>query len=78
MQTVKQHILRAAKIMGGQKQLALAIGVKPPMITNMLNGKPVPPKRSTLIEQVTCGKVTRKQLRPDDWRELWPELIGRR
>lgn len=26
------------------------------------------------IEQQTGGKVTRKDLRPDDWLLLWPEL----
>ena len=26
------------------------------------------------IEQQTKGKVTRKDLRPDDWQLLWPEL----
>ncbi|MBP0047674.1 helix-turn-helix domain-containing protein [Marinobacterium sp. AK62] len=26
------------------------------------------------IEKETFGSVTRKQLRPDDWRVIWPEL----
>ena len=25
-------------------------------------------------ESVTQGKVTRKALRPDDWKQIWPEL----
>jgi DNA-binding transcriptional regulator YdaS (Cro superfamily) len=27
------------------------------------------------IEQVTNGAVTRKDLRPDDWHLIWPELV---
>lgn len=26
------------------------------------------------LELVTAGRVTRKQLRPDDWMVIWPEL----
>lgn len=26
------------------------------------------------IEQATNGEVTRKDLRPDDWERIWPEL----
>lgn len=28
------------------------------------------------IETASRGAATRQQLRPDDWRELWPELAG--
>ena len=27
------------------------------------------------IERVTNGEVTRRDLRPDDWQQIWPELI---
>lgn len=27
------------------------------------------------IEQASNGAVTRKDLRPDDWAQIWPELI---
>lgn len=27
------------------------------------------------IEQATASAVTRKDLRPDDWAQIWPELI---
>lgn len=26
------------------------------------------------IERATCGQVTRQDLRPHDWRQIWPEL----
>lgn len=32
------------------------------------------PANCVAIERATVGKVSRKDLRPDDWREIWPEL----
>ena len=32
------------------------------------------PKICVLIEQNSNHKVTRQELRPDDWEEIWPEL----
>lgn len=26
------------------------------------------------IEQGSCGQITRQELRPDDWQNIWPEL----
>lgn len=31
-------------------------------------------KLCSKIEQATNGQVTRRDLRPDDWHEIWPEL----
>jgi DNA-binding transcriptional regulator YdaS (Cro superfamily) len=31
-------------------------------------------KLATMLERATNGIVTRKDLRPDDWAEIWPEL----
>lgn len=27
------------------------------------------------VERATNGEVTRRDLRPDDWRLIWPELV---
>jgi DNA-binding transcriptional regulator YdaS (Cro superfamily) len=32
------------------------------------------PEYCVSIERATEGKVTRKDLRPDDWEAIWPEL----
>lgn len=32
------------------------------------------PALCVAIERETGGKVTRQQLRPKDWRDIWPEL----
>ena len=42
---------------------------------NMADGnKNVPVQHAVLIEQFTVGEVTRKDLRPNDWQQIWPEL----
>lgn len=28
------------------------------------------------IEKATAGQVTRRDLRPDDWHLIWPELVA--
>ncbi|WP_082133669.1 YdaS family helix-turn-helix protein [Vogesella sp. EB] len=66
---------RAWKIAGSKAALAKLAGVKPPVIQQWLKGeRPIPPARCVLIEKGTGGAVTRQELRPDDWLQLWPEL----
>lgn len=38
--------------------------------------KPIPVDRCVAIERATGGAVRRWDLRPGDWHEHWPELIG--
>jgi DNA-binding transcriptional regulator YdaS (Cro superfamily) len=64
---------------GGQAALAQLIGVKQQHVWNWLNrGNSVPPEHCAAIEQATSGAVTRRELRPDDWRRIWPELAEAR
>ncbi|WP_339802565.1 transcriptional regulator [Saezia sanguinis] len=62
------------------EQLAAAIGVKHAMTVRSwqhgyANRKPSP-KYCVRIEEATGGLVTRKDLRPDDYAEIWTELAG--
>ena len=50
------------------------IGVSQPIMSGWVNGGSVPEKRAVQIERATEGAVTRRDLRPDDWHEIWPEL----
>ena len=50
------------------------IGVSQPIMSGWVNGGSVPEKRAVQIERATEGAVTRIDLRPDDWHEIWPEL----
>lgn len=38
--------------------------------------KPVPVVHGAAIEAFTGGAVTRKQLFPNDWQRIWPELAS--
>ncbi len=33
------------------------------------------PENCVAIEQATDAAVTRRDLRPDDWHRIWPELV---
>ena len=73
------YLQAAVDQVGGQVALAAAIGVKQQHVWNWLNrGGNVPPKYCASIELATGGAVTRRQLRPDDWRIIWPELVADR
>lgn len=72
-------VRRAAKLLGSQRALAMALGVAPVNVSQWLSsasvkGRPVPPKQCVRIEALTKGAVSRRELRPDDWRDIWPEL----
>lgn len=60
---------------GAATALAKAIGVTSVMVSQWLSGrKSIPLERCVAIERATNGEVTRQDLRPNDWRDLWPEL----
>lgn len=55
-------------------ELASAIVAPPSLVSQWGTGlRPVPIERCLPIERATAGAVTRKDLRPDDWPEIWPE-----
>lgn len=55
--------------------LAAKIGVTPAFVSQWRTGfRPIPVERCAAIERATGGAVTRKELRPDDWHLIWPEL----
>ncbi|WP_082439305.1 transcriptional regulator [Alloalcanivorax xenomutans] len=58
-------VLNAAVIVGNKSELARLIGVKPPTVQQWINGeRPVPPRRAARIEEVTHGRVSRRDLCP--------------
>lgn len=68
-------IASACEIAGGQSKLAKIIGVTSGAVSQWVSGhRPVPIERCTAIELATNGRVSRRDLRPDDWRQIWPEL----
>lgn len=72
-------IERAITALGGVSQLASAIGVGQSAISNLVaRGGAPSPANCVAIERATKGAVTRKELRPDDWQSIWPELASRK
>ncbi|QXW17445.1 helix-turn-helix domain-containing protein [Comamonas aquatica] len=68
-------VQRAAEIVGSQAALARAIGVASPTVNQFVKKvRPVPEKVAVAIESATSGEVHRRDLRPDDWHLIWPEL----
>lgn len=55
--------------------LASGINVSPVLISQWSSGPRLPPiERCVGIERATAGEVTRRDLRPADWQDIWPEL----
>lgn len=69
-----EHIERAIGLAESQAKLATAIGVTQQTISNWLKGGVIKAEHCSAIERLTQCAVTRRQLRPDDWRDIWPEL----
>ncbi len=66
---------RAAEIVGSQKALADLLGVTRSAVNQYkADGRQVPVEHCAAIERATGGRVTRRDLRPDDWERIWPEL----
>jgi DNA-binding transcriptional regulator YdaS (Cro superfamily) len=63
---------------GNAKTLSEHLDVSPSFLSQMASGKcPISPQRAVEIEQITKGKVHRRDLR-DDWEAIWPELRNRK
>lgn len=61
---------------GRAAALAARLGVSKSYLSQMANGQsPISPERGVQIEQETGGIATRKDMFPDNWQRIWPELI---
>ena len=61
---------------GAISKLALQIGAHHPDVSKWGSRlRPIPIHRCISIERATDGAVTRQDLRPDDWMDIWPELV---
>ena len=73
MNTHFKPIKDACKNIGSQSNLAKLLGLSPVVINQWLKGiRPVPAVYCSEIEKKTG--VLRKDLRPKDWKKLWPDL----
>jgi len=59
--------------------IAAILNVAPQQVYQWASGsRDVPVPRCVPIEAATDGEVTRKDLRPNDWQNIWPELAANR
>jgi DNA-binding transcriptional regulator YdaS (Cro superfamily) len=64
---------RASDENGGPTALARKVGRTPSEVSQWISGtRPIPMASAARVESVSS--VTRKQLFPDDWQQIWPEL----
>ncbi|AUX61634.1 helix-turn-helix domain-containing protein [Simonsiella muelleri] len=68
-------IEKAIGLFGSQAEFARILEIKRMNIQHWKRGNvEVPVKRCVQIEKLTDGVVTRRDLRPDDYWEIWPDL----
>jgi len=73
--TYQTAVQKACDKAGSQAALAKAIDVSPALVHQWRAGvRPVPVQHCLAIERAAEGVVTRRDLRPDDWQLIWPEL----
>ncbi|MGT2474577.1 YdaS family helix-turn-helix protein [Paraburkholderia terrae] len=70
---LKTYISKSER--GTAKRIADHIDVSSSYLSQMAAGtSPISPQRCVAIELFTNGSVTRRDLRPRDWRFIWPEF----
>lgn len=69
--------IKIIEVLGGPAVVAARLGIKAPSVHGWMTGKHGIPD-SRLIELgadiEAAGIYTRKQIRPNDWQQIWPEL----
>lgn len=61
---------------GGMAALAAAAKCSPIYLSQLAagqNGRVPSPELCVLLERASGGAVTRKEMRPGDWAQIWPE-----
>ena len=76
MNTLPHPLDYACLLLGGRPELARRLKVTPAAVGNWKT-REVPIQHCPAIERMTEGRVSRQQLRPDDWQVIWPELAER-
>lgn len=72
---MKHPIEKAAEVAGSEKALADRLGVTKAAVWQWKQpGRKTPIEHCAAIERLCGHAVTRRELRPDDWQAIWPEL----
>lgn len=60
---------------GRMMYLANAVGLNLGYVSQIVNGhRPMPIEHAAAFEAATDGLVSRKEMFPDRWHKIWPEL----
>ena len=70
-----QSLDLAISLVGGQVPLAESLGVRQQTVSYWRKAG-VPVEHCAAIERLAGGRVTRRDLRPEDWARIWPELAA--
>ena len=65
MENIRPLIEHAVQIHGSQARLAAAMGCSQQQISYLLNAKSITAEMAKALDEVTDGKVSRHELRPD-------------
>jgi DNA-binding transcriptional regulator YdaS (Cro superfamily) len=74
VKTPAEALNSAITLMGGLKETAAKLGVNSYQVVQQWRRNGVPIKHCSAIESATGGEVTRKDLRPHDWQQIWPGI----
>jgi DNA-binding transcriptional regulator YdaS (Cro superfamily) len=72
--SITESIEKAAKILGNQESLGALCGVTKAAVSHWKSINSIPVEYCYRIEEATGGAVTRRDLRPKDWHDIWPDL----
>lgn len=68
-----------SKERGNASKLADALKISISYLSQMASGAaPISPSRCVEIEKATGGVVTRRDLKPENWHLIWPELVNKK
>jgi DNA-binding transcriptional regulator YdaS (Cro superfamily) len=63
-------------VAGRRVRLAEHLGIKPPVVSEWVTSKrSVPIVHAVSIERFTGGAITRRDLFPSSWGDIWPEMV---
>ena len=70
-----KHYLKS--VAGATRLLAGGLCVSDAYLRQMASGiRPISPERCVVIERLTAGQVSRMDLKPGSWAQIWPELAS--
>ncbi|MCW3583960.1 transcriptional regulator [Burkholderia cenocepacia] len=73
MEKLKSFLAAASKV--ERESFASRCGTTPAFLRNVIYGtRRAGEKLCVAIERESGGAITRRDLRPDDWQDIWPEL----